>query len=66
MIWQYNASFLKSDFRAIYLNLAHMSGTMLECSKACLLTTCSIMSVLIQSDDVNKGEGHDAIALAGS
>jgi hypothetical protein len=39
---------------------------MLECSKACLLTTCSIMSVLIQSDDADKGEGHDAIALAGS
>jgi len=48
------------------LNFAQISGTTLECSKACLLTTCSIMSVLIQSDDANKGEGHDAIALAGS
>ncbi len=39
---------------------------MLEWSKACLLATCSIMSVLVQSDDANKGEGHDAIALASS
>src|SRR5215469_829160 len=27
---------------------------MLGCSKACLLTMCSIMSVLIQSDDATK------------
>ena len=45
--------------------LMHRSG-MLECNKAYLLTTCSIMSVLVQSDDADKGEGHDAIALASS